>query len=101
MNLGHDRRILLLALLAGLPALAAATILLWLVPASGLLRGTVLGEAKSRFYADIDLFLFPSLYAHETQSIVVPEAMAAGMPVLVAAFGIVLAVIKNKRARAK
>jgi glycosyltransferase involved in cell wall biosynthesis len=46
-------------------------------------RGTVLGEAKSRFYADIDLFLFPSLYAHETQSIVVPEAMAAGMPVLV------------------
>lgn len=46
-------------------------------------RGTVLGEAKSRFYEDIDAFLFPSLYPHETQSIVVPEAMAAGMPVLV------------------
>ena len=46
-------------------------------------RGTVLGEAKSRFYEDIDVFLFPSLYPHETQSIVVPEAMAAGMPVLV------------------
>ena len=43
MNLGHDRRILLLALLAGLPALVAAAILLWLVPASGLLRGTILG----------------------------------------------------------
>ena len=43
MNLGHDRRILLLALLAGLPALVAAAVLLWLVPASGLLRGTVLG----------------------------------------------------------
>jgi glycosyltransferase involved in cell wall biosynthesis len=47
------------------------------------LRGTVLGEAKSRFYQDIDIFLFPSLYTHETQSIVVPEAMAAGMPALV------------------
>ena len=43
MNLGHDRRILVLALLAGLPALAATAILLWLVPASGLLRVTVLG----------------------------------------------------------
>jgi glycosyltransferase involved in cell wall biosynthesis len=46
-------------------------------------RGTVLGETKSRFYDDIDVFLFPSLYPHETQSIVVPEAMAAGVPVLV------------------
>src|ERR1041384_1290207 len=43
MTLGHDRRILLLALLAGLPSLAAAAVLLWLVPASALLRGTVLG----------------------------------------------------------
>ncbi len=42
MTLSHDRRILLLALLAGLPALVAAAILLWLVPAPGLLRGTVL-----------------------------------------------------------
>ena len=43
MKLSHDRKILLLALLAGLPALAAAAVLLWLVPASDLLRGTVLG----------------------------------------------------------
>ena len=43
MKLSHDRRILLLALLGGLPALLAATILLWMVPASGLLRGTLLG----------------------------------------------------------
>jgi PAS domain S-box-containing protein len=39
----HDRRIQLLVLLAGAPALVAAAILLGLVPASGLLRGTVLG----------------------------------------------------------
>jgi len=43
VKLAHDRKILLLALLAGLPALAAATVLLWLVPVSDLLRGTLLG----------------------------------------------------------
>ncbi len=43
MKLPHDRRILLLALLGGLPALIVATILLWMVPASGLLRATLLG----------------------------------------------------------
>jgi len=39
----HDRRIYLLVLLAGAPSLAAAGILLWQLPVSGLLRGTVLG----------------------------------------------------------
>jgi PAS domain S-box-containing protein len=43
VKLSHDTRIFLLALLGGLPALAAAGVLLWLVPASGLLRGTILG----------------------------------------------------------
>ena len=43
MPLSHDRKILLLALIAGLPALVAAGILLWLIPASGLLRITLLG----------------------------------------------------------
>jgi PAS domain S-box-containing protein len=39
----HDRRVLLYALLAGLPALVAAGVLLWMVPVSDLFRGTVLG----------------------------------------------------------
>ena len=43
MKLSHDRKILLLALLAGLPALLATAVLLWLVPASDLLRATLLG----------------------------------------------------------
>jgi two-component system nitrogen regulation sensor histidine kinase NtrY len=43
MKLSHDRKILLLALLAGLPALGATAVLLWLVPASDLLRATLLG----------------------------------------------------------
>jgi len=39
----HDRRILLLALLAGFPALVAAGILLWLTPVSDLFRWTLFG----------------------------------------------------------
>jgi PAS domain S-box-containing protein len=43
MKLSHDRKILLLALVAGLPALIATTVLLWLAPISDLLRGTIVG----------------------------------------------------------
>jgi glycosyltransferase involved in cell wall biosynthesis len=45
-------------------------------------RGPVYGTEKERFYQDIDVFLFPSTWKHETQSLVVPEAMAHGIPVL-------------------
>jgi glycosyltransferase involved in cell wall biosynthesis len=44
--------------------------------------GVVTGDAKVAFYKDLDYFLFPSLYPHETQSLVVPEALAAGIPVI-------------------
>jgi glycosyltransferase involved in cell wall biosynthesis len=44
--------------------------------------GVVTGDKKSSFYNEIDYFLFPSLYRHETQSLVVPEALAAGVPVI-------------------
>jgi glycosyltransferase involved in cell wall biosynthesis len=47
------------------------------------LKGTVSGEEKAAFYEALDVFLFPSLYHHETQSLVVPEALAAGTPVIV------------------
>jgi len=46
------------------------------------LRGTVSGAAKERFFEDIDVFLFPSTWKHETQSLVVPEAMSFGIPVI-------------------
>lgn len=42
IRLSHDRAIFGLALLAGLPAVLLATLLLWQVPWSGLARGTVL-----------------------------------------------------------
>ncbi len=44
--------------------------------------GTLAGARKWDFYRNLDIFLFPSLYPHETQSLVVPEAMAAGTPVV-------------------
>ncbi|MEZ5841291.1 MAG: glycosyltransferase [Hyphomicrobiales bacterium] len=45
-------------------------------------RGPVYGPGKAQFFADIDVFLFPSLYDNETQGIVNLEALAAGVPVL-------------------
>lgn len=44
--------------------------------------GKVTGETKSNFFKGIDYFLFPSLYQHETQSLVVSEALSYGVPVI-------------------
>ena len=44
--------------------------------------GPVYGEAKTKFFASIDIFAFPSLYPTETQGIVNLEAMASGVPVV-------------------
>ena len=45
-------------------------------------RGLLTGGDKTDFYRVLDVFLFPSLYPHETQSLVVPEALAASTPVI-------------------
>jgi glycosyltransferase involved in cell wall biosynthesis len=45
-------------------------------------HGVLSGPAKTDFLRGLDYLLFPSLYAHETQSLVVPEALAAGVPVI-------------------
>lgn len=47
-----------------------------------IIRGVVQGPDKDAFLAGLDYFLFPSLYPHETQSLVVPEALSAGVPVI-------------------
>ncbi|MGE4339246.1 MAG: glycosyltransferase family 4 protein [Pigmentiphaga sp.] len=44
--------------------------------------GKIEGEEKERFFLSIDYFLFPSLYVHETQSLVVPEALSYGINVV-------------------
>ena len=50
-------------------------------------RGPVYTEAKTAFYRDIDVFLFPTRYANEAQPLVVLEALAAGVPVIAAPRG--------------
>ncbi len=45
-------------------------------------RGPIHGEARNRFYRDIDVFVFPSTYANEAQPLVIFEAKAAGNAVI-------------------
>lgn len=47
-----------------------------------LVRGLLQGPESNAFRAGLDYFLFPSLYPHETQSLAVPEALSAGVPVI-------------------
>jgi len=44
--------------------------------------GPKYGKEKDAFYHDIDLFVFPTRYNHETEGIVVHEAMSHGLPVV-------------------
>lgn len=84
-------------ILAGAPSTpeAAATIA-WnkaLLGESLETRGAVSGARKREFYSDIDLFVFPSLYRHEAQPLVVLEALANGRPVLALDFGYLAALV--------
>ncbi|HJQ78598.1 MAG TPA: glycosyltransferase family 4 protein [Lacipirellulaceae bacterium] len=45
-------------------------------------RGPVYDAAKGRFFADIDVFLFPTRYAKESWGIVLTEALSANCPVI-------------------
>lgn len=47
-------------------------------------RGAIYNDAKRTFYADIDVFLFPTRYANEAQPLVIFEALQSGRPVIVA-----------------
>jgi glycosyltransferase involved in cell wall biosynthesis len=45
-------------------------------------RGPVYGADKGRFFADIDVFLFPTRYRNESWGIVLTEALATNCPVI-------------------
>jgi glycosyltransferase involved in cell wall biosynthesis len=45
-------------------------------------RGPVYGAEKTRFFQDVDVFVFPTTYLNEAQPTVLFEAMAFGLPVI-------------------
>lgn len=52
-----------------------------------IILGPLSGDMKKSFFEQLDLFVFPSFYPHETQSLVIPEALAAGVPVVCSSQG--------------
>jgi glycosyltransferase involved in cell wall biosynthesis len=65
--------------------------------AAGFLRnlGPLYGDAKTAFFASIDLFLFPTRYRHEAQPTVIYEAFAAGVPVIAFSRGCIADQVKD------
>jgi len=45
-------------------------------------HGGLSGEAKARFFEEIDLLILPSRYTHEAEPVVVLEALASAVPVI-------------------
>jgi glycosyltransferase involved in cell wall biosynthesis len=58
-------------------------------------RGPVYGEDKGRFFADIDVFLFPTRYPNESWGIVLTEALATNCPVISCRRGCVPWIVQN------
>lgn len=49
--------------------------------------GAVYGAEKARFFADIDVLVFPTLYANEAEPVTILEALRSGVPVVANARG--------------
>jgi len=45
-------------------------------------RGPVFGRDREDFFADIDVFVFPSVYRHEYTPLVLGESIARGIPIV-------------------
>ena len=58
-------------------------------------RGPVYDAAKSQFFADIDVFLFPTRYNKESWGIVLTEALSANCPVIACRRGCVPWIVQD------
>jgi glycosyltransferase involved in cell wall biosynthesis len=57
--------------------------------------GPVYGEAKERFYGQLDLFLFPTRYANEAEPLVIYEAMRRGVHVIACDRGAIAEMLRD------
>jgi glycosyltransferase involved in cell wall biosynthesis len=57
--------------------------------------GPVFGDAKDRFYRQLDVFLFPTKYANEAEPLVVYEAMRQGVYVIACDRGAIAEMLRN------
>lgn len=57
--------------------------------------GPLYGEAKERFYQQLDIFLFPTKYENEAEPLVVYEAMRQGVYVIAGDRGAITEMLRN------
>lgn len=57
--------------------------------------GPIPNESKSRFYEDIDVFVFPTRYANEADPAVINEALAHGVTVIARGRGCIRSVVAS------
>lgn len=58
-------------------------------------RGAVYGRDKAQFFSDIDVFVFPTRYIHESWGIVLSEALAVGCPLITRSRGCVPWIVRD------
>lgn len=58
--------------------------------------GSVYGESKKQFYRQIDVLLFPTLYANEAEPVSILEAMSYSVPVIALQRGCILGMVPKE-----
>lgn len=61
--------------------------------------GAVYGDAKNQFFGQLDLLLFPTLYANEAEPVTLWESMAHGVPVIALQRGCIQGMVPSNAGR--